>query len=58
MQPQGDELQVWVDQAPFNDVLSWLQSLEKSGVIIMDIDLAETGDPGLVKIRRLKLGKS
>jgi general secretion pathway protein M len=58
MQPQGDELQVWVDQAPFNDVLSWLQSLEKSGVTILDIDIAESDLPGQVKIRRLKLGKS
>lgn len=58
MQPQGDELQVWVDQAPFNDVLSWLQSLEKTGINILDLDIAEAGEPGQVKIRRLKLGKS
>lgn len=58
MQPQGDELQVWVDQAPFNDVLSWLQSLESSGIQILDIDIAETDAPGQIKIRRLKLGKS
>jgi general secretion pathway protein M len=58
MQPQGDELQVWIDQAPFNDVLSWLQSLEKTGVSILDIDIAESDMPGQVKIRRLKLGKS
>ena len=58
MQPQGDELQVWIDQAPFNDVLSWLQSLEKTGVTILDVDIAEADAPGLVKIRRLKLGKS
>jgi general secretion pathway protein M len=58
MQPQGDELQVWIDQAPFNDVLSWLQSLEKTGVSILDIDIAESNLPGQVKIRRLKLGKS
>ncbi|MGJ8679591.1 type II secretion system protein GspM [Paraglaciecola sp.] len=58
MQPQGSELQVWVDQAPFNDVLSWLQSLEKTGINILDIDIAEAGEPGQVKIRRLKLGKS
>jgi general secretion pathway protein M len=57
MQPQGEELQVWIDQAPFNDVLSWLQSLEKTGVSILDIDIAESGLPGQVKIRRLKLGK-
>lgn len=58
MQPQGDELQVWVDQVPFNDVLSWLQNLESKGVRILDIDLAETNAPGQVKIRRLKLGKA
>jgi general secretion pathway protein M len=58
MQPQGDELQVWVDQAPFNDVLSWLQSLEKIGVSILDIYIAESYLPGHVKIRRLKLGIS
>lgn len=58
MQPQGDELQVWIDQAPFNDILSWLQSLEKTGVSILDIDIAESDLPGQVKIRRLKLGKS
>ncbi|WP_299072128.1 type II secretion system protein M [uncultured Paraglaciecola sp.] len=57
MQPQGDELQVWIDQAPFNDLLSWLQSLEKTGVSILDIDIAESDVPGQVKIRRLKLGK-
>lgn len=58
MQPQGDELQVTIDQAPFNDLLSWLQSLEKMGVSILDIDIAESDIPGQVKIRRLKLGKS
>lgn len=58
MQPQGEELQVWIDQAAFNDVLEWLQSLEKIGVSILDIDIAESDLPGHVKIRRLKLGKS
>jgi general secretion pathway protein M len=58
MQPQGEELQVWIDQAAFNDVLEWLQSLEKIGVTILDIDIAESNLPGQVKIRRLKLGKS
>jgi len=57
MQPQGDELQVWIDQAPFNDILSWLQSMEKTGVSILDIDITESDLPGQVKIRRLKLGK-
>ena len=58
MQPQGEELQVWVDQAPFNGVLDWLQSLEDMGISILDLDIAEADAPGQVKIRRLKLGKS
>jgi general secretion pathway protein M len=58
MQPQGEELQVWVDQAPFNDVLNWLQALEKMGVSILDMDIADANIPGQVKIRRLKLAKS
>lgn len=58
MQPQGEELKVWVDQAPFNDVLSWLQSLESQGVRIINVDLAEANSPGMVKVRSLQLGKS
>lgn len=57
MQPQGEELQVWVDQAPFNDVLSWLTAMQKMGISILDVDLAEADQPGLIKIRRLQLGK-
>ncbi|GAC35301.1 type II secretion system protein GspM [Paraglaciecola polaris] len=58
MQPQADELQVWVDQASFNDVLDWLKSLEEMGISILDLDIAEADAPGQIKIRRLKLGKS
>lgn len=57
MQPQGEQLMVWVDEAPFNDILSWLQGLEKRGIQIVDLDVAEASDPGMVKIRRLQLGK-
>jgi general secretion pathway protein M len=58
MQPQGAELQVWVDQAPFNDVLAWLQSMESMGVVILQADIAEADDAGYIKIRRLQLGRS
>lgn len=57
MQPQGDELQVWVDEASFNAVVNWLQALESMGVVIIKADMAETGKPGMVRIRRLQLGK-
>jgi general secretion pathway protein M len=58
MQPQDEELKVWVDQAPFNDVVSWLQSLESKGIRIINVDLAEADQAGMVKIRSLQLGKS
>lgn len=58
MQPQGDELLLWVDNAPFNDVLSWLQNLEKRGIAIRDLDVAQTNESGYVKIRRLQLSKA
>ena len=58
MQPQGEELKVWVDQAPFNDVLSWLQTMENQGIRIITVDLTEADAPGLVKVRSLQLGKS
>lgn len=58
MQPQGDELQVWVDNAGFTSVVNWLNTLENSGVRIIDVDIVETNQPGFVKIRRLLLGKS
>lgn len=58
MQPQGDELQVWVDQAPFNNVLAWLKTMESMGVVILQADIAEADAAGYVKIRRLQLGKA
>ena len=57
MQPQDDEIQVTVDEAPFNDVLGWLQNMEEMGILILQADLAEGNAPGMVRIRRLQLGK-
>jgi len=58
MQPQNDQLQVWVDQADFNSVLSWLQAMEGMGIKILDVDFAHSDTQGQVKVRRLQLGKS
>ncbi|OJF69805.1 general secretion pathway protein GspM [Alteromonas sp. V450] len=58
MQPQGEELQVWVDQAPFNNVLEWLKTMESMGVVILQADFAEVEASGYIKIRRLQLGKA
>jgi len=58
MQPQGDDLQVWVDNASFDSVLNWLQALENRGIKITEADVAEGNGPGNVKIRRLRLSKT
>ncbi|MDN4502956.1 type II secretion system protein M [Alteromonadaceae bacterium BrNp21-10] len=58
MQPQADTLQIWVDKAAFNDVISWLNDIESKGINILDADFADSDAPGQVKIRRLLLGKS
>lgn len=57
MQPQGDDIQVWVDNASFESVLAWLQALENMGINITEADIAEGGGPGMIKIRRLRLSK-
>lgn len=58
MQPQGEELQVWIDQVEFNTLMSWLEQLEKSGVSIMQSDVTEVDAQGFVQVRRLQLGKA
>ncbi|NVK55861.1 MAG: type II secretion system protein M [Alteromonadaceae bacterium] len=57
MQPQGDEIQVWIDEAPFNNLLSWLNNLEQRGIVIDQVDVAEANNPGMIKVRRLVLTK-
>lgn len=57
MQPQGDEIQVWLDEAPFNNLIGWLSELEAQGVVIKQVDVSEASDAGKVKIRRLVLNK-
>ena len=36
----------------------WLDSLDKSGVQVLQADISESGGAGMVKVRRLQLGKS
>ncbi|XOV80157.1 MAG: type II secretion system protein GspM [Aestuariibacter sp.] len=57
MQPQGDEIQVWVDNARFNDVIAWLNAIEQTGISIVEADISESDVPGNIKVRRLKLSK-
>lgn len=59
VQPQGDDIQVWIEQIAFNQLLLWLDDLsQKQGLTIKAIDISEGDEQGLVKVRRLQLGKS
>lgn len=58
MNPKGDELQLWIDDVVFNDLLKWLAQLEqKQGINVLNIDVNEGSDPGLVNVRRLVITK-
>ncbi|MEG0009194.1 GspM family type II secretion system protein ExeM [Aeromonas lusitana] len=59
LQPQGQELQVWIDTVPFDDLLLWLATLsDQHGVQVQIIEVArENLAPGLVKVRRLQLSR-
>jgi general secretion pathway protein M len=56
MQPQGDDLQVWIDNTPFTQLLFWLEHLaNKEGMQVKAIDLTQGDNVGEVKVRRLHL---
>ncbi|TLU65826.1 type II secretion system protein M [Thalassotalea litorea] len=58
MQPQGDNLQVWVDEVAFNDLLHWLEQLQhREGLVIQAIDIVKGDEQGTVKVRRLQVGR-
>jgi general secretion pathway protein M len=59
MQPQGDDLQVWIDEIAFSQLLTWLEQLaSRNGLQVKNIDLSSAEQPGVVRVRRLQLGKS
>tara|TARA_R110001583_G_scaffold3812_7_gene23304 strand:+ start:11933 stop:12418 length:486 start_codon:yes stop_codon:yes gene_type:complete len=58
MQPQGEMLQVWLDSAPFTQLLFWLENLANNeGLQVQAIDLTKGDNPGEVRVRRLQLAK-
>ena len=58
VQPQGEDIQVWLDSVPFTQLLFWLEHLVNSqGLIVKGIDLTRADRSGEVKVRRLQLAK-
>lgn len=58
MQPKGDDIQVWVDEVSFNQLLTWLEQLStRENISVKTIDLINADQPGVVKVRSLQLGR-
>lgn len=58
MQPQADDLQVWIDEVSFSQLLQWLEQLAANdGLHVKGIDLTRGEQTGTVRVRRLQLGK-
>ena len=58
MQPQGNKIQVWMDEVPFDSLLGYLSELvQQKGLSLDNIDLAQSDTPGLVKVRRIQLSQ-
>ena len=58
MQPQGDSLQVQIDEIEFNAFIRWLADLtQNQGLTIEAIDVSEADKTGAVRVRRLQVSK-
>lgn len=55
IQPQGDGQVVVLNEADFNQVLAFLEGLSRAGVQIQQVDIAETNQAGIVRVRRLQV---
>jgi len=58
VQPQNSDIQVWIDNVAFSQLLNWLEELAKNeGIYVQNVDLGQTDEAGQVQVKRLQLGK-
>lgn len=58
IQPQGDDIQVWIDNTSFTQLLFWLEHLANNeGLRVKAIDISRGDNVGEAKIRRLHLAR-
>ncbi len=59
IQPQGNNLQVWIDNIAFDKLLQWLSQLSQSeGIVVAAIDISRGDMSGEVRVKRLQLGRN
>lgn len=58
MQPQGNKIQLWMDDIPFNALLNYLNDLVKQqGLSLNSIDIKKSELSGYVQVRRIQLSQ-
>ncbi|WP_113907197.1 type II secretion system protein GspM [Aliidiomarina celeris] len=55
IQPQNESRVMVFNEASFDAVLAMVEQLVSRGVIIEHFDVSETGEPGIVRVRRLQV---
>ncbi|MBV2130874.1 type II secretion system protein GspM [Arsukibacterium indicum] len=54
MQPQNEQLQLVLEDVPFEQLLRWLAQLQSAnGVKLVSLDVANTDKSGIVRVRRM-----
>ncbi|MDX1676312.1 type II secretion system protein GspM [Arsukibacterium sp.] len=54
MQPQNNQLQLVLEDLPFEQLLRWLAQLQTThGVKLVSLDVANTDQSGMVRVRRM-----
>lgn len=54
MQPQNEQLQLVLEDIAFDELLPWLHQLQyQNGVRLVNLDVAVTDKPGIVRVRRM-----
>lgn len=58
LQPQQNELEVWLKPMSFSSLLKWLDHLSINyGVQVRFIDISKTDTQGMVDVKRLRFGR-
>lgn len=58
MQPQGNKIQVWMDDVPFESLLNCLDDLvQHQGLSLENLDIAAGDKVGMVQVRRIQLSQ-
>lgn len=56
MQPQGNKIQIWMDDVSFNQLLKFLSQLvQQKGLSLDSLDISASDKPGIVQVRRIQL---